>query len=111
MVLALLLGMILPRMQPILAEIIPGVRVMVICTGDTLVTMTLTADGTPVETSDPIAENCITATPPTNAQSATRFWHVLASDFRHHFTIHTDRLADANRAALTSPSRAPPVFG
>ena len=110
LILLILSGLLAPRMTAVLAQVIPGVQTMVICTGDELIVLTIGTDGVPIETEDSTQHPCVMGDTISVAENTLPFWAVLGRDFAHHFAIHENAQADVQHLALISPTRAPPVL-
>jgi hypothetical protein len=107
LVLTLATGLLIPRMGAVLAEA-AGFERAVICVGDTLVTVTLGADGAPVDIVEGDVHPCLAAVPaalPDAPDGAP-----ISVAFRHSSVPFPD--STPLRAALWDgppPMRAPPA--
>lgn len=77
LVLVLVSGLLVPRVGAAFVAVAPGVRTVVICTGDALVTITLDASGAPVELDRGEPAPCIAAAPPPEDEAPSE-WRRLA---------------------------------
>ncbi len=109
LVVLLVFGLLAPRMSAVLAQVIPGIQTMVICTGDQMITLTIGADGVPVETVSENPHPCVMADGVTLATSDLPFWQKLAADHARSFAILESPRAVDDHLIRLSPSRAPPV--
>ncbi len=110
LVVMLVAGMLAPRMSTVLAQVIPGVQTMVICTGDALVTITMGADGVPIETADQVQHPCVMASGVTLAVAGLPFWQQLAADHAHGFAISENSRVSVDHLTRLTPTRGPPVL-
>lgn len=105
---ALLTGLLLPRLGGLLVEIVPGVTQMVICTGNEMITLVLDSDGVPVEMPDHDGQPCLSSDVPVLQGTPQPAWLEFAA---------MPALGPANIAAVPRgprlfaeilPSQAPP---
>ncbi|MEJ6404335.1 hypothetical protein [Yoonia sp. 2307UL14-13] len=109
LVLLLIAGLLIPRMSAVIADVIPSIQTMVICTGEGLITLTIGPEGEPIEVVENQQHPCVMSEGVTFATVAIPFWQKLAADYFHAFAIRENtRILDDHliRLALT---RAPPV--
>ncbi len=109
-VVLLIVGLLAPRMSAAVAEIVPGMQTMVICTGQGLVTLTIGADGIPVETPQIEQHDCVLADITVVAEMAPQFWEKLAWDHRLRFAVTESEWMPGNPLRRRSPTRGPPVL-
>ncbi|MDX8350282.1 hypothetical protein SLH49_20005 [Cognatiyoonia sp. IB215446] len=105
----LVAGLIAPRMSAAIAQVIPGVQVMVICTGDQMVTLTIGADGEPIEVTDTADHVCIKSDVVKAAALVDPFWSELDRSYAFRFAIRESTRSAPSPLTRISPSRAPPV--
>ncbi|WP_412005323.1 hypothetical protein [Aestuariibius insulae] len=107
--LCLLAALVLPKVSGVLIEIVPGMQRVVLCSGSEMIVILIGPDGIPVE--EPASDHapCIAADPTGIAPAPLPLWQSLAVDFTDPFRVKIHAAANADRAALTWPSRAPPV--
>ncbi len=110
LIVLILSGFLAPRMTAVLAELIPGVQTMIICTGERMVTLTIGADGIPVEEAEENEHDCVIADTVSLAEVEQPFWTALSRDFDHRFAIRENTQIATVSLSLLSPSRAPPVL-
>lgn len=102
-------GFLAPRMSAVLAELIPGVQTFVICTGDSLVTITIGPDGEPIEHSETTPHPCVLADTIVQAQMTLPLWFALGFGFAHSFAVRENTQVADHHLALIFPTRGPPV--
>lgn len=107
--LATLVGLVLPKMSAVLASIVPGVMVVTICTGTDMRTLTLNADGVPVEEVEPMVDHCVLAeVTPTDMDPAPH-WVALARSYRCPFVAVPSPFRACDDLGQQDPPRGPPV--
>jgi hypothetical protein len=111
LVVAVATGMLLPRMSAVLAELMPGVQTMVICTGTDLITLTIGPDGTPIEADDTGAlPHCTLADLIDHPNQTLPAWIALHAPEAPQPAILPHLSADQDRLNGLRLSRAPPVL-
>ena len=109
LLLALCTGFVLPKMGAVLANAIPGIQTLVICTGAELVTVTLNAAGEPIDVAESNAQDCLRADLPPDAHRLMPVWQRLARAYSPPFAVLENPSALRTALALQRPSHAPPV--
>ncbi len=110
LMLVLCLGILLPKVSAAITLALPGLfRTIVICTGDSLQTITLGPDGSPVEMSQGDDQHCTLMADPADQRPADGFWQALARSHRVLLPAALPTLPDW-RHAHSMPTRAPPVL-
>lgn len=102
--------LLLPRISAVVVEFIPGAETVIICTGSEYVTITLDADGAPVEVKETQDSDCLRTLAAGIDAAPTPLWHMLARSYSVAFARH-EHLAPSGEVLKTlEPSRAPPVL-
>lgn len=110
-VVAVASGLLLPRMTAVLAELLPGVQTMVICTGTELITLTIGPDGTPIEADDTGAlPHCTLADLVEPSGPVLPAWVALHAPEAPQPAILLNQAADQDRLTRLRLSRAPPAL-
>ena len=109
LVILLVSGLLAPRMSAVLAQVIPGVQVLVICTGDQMVTLTIGADGKPIEMDNAELHPCITTAANKHVTLADPYWSLLGRDYAFGFAVRESTKPAQPPLSRISPSRAPPT--
>jgi hypothetical protein len=106
----LIVALTLPRISAVLVEFIPGVDTVIICTGDTYVTIVLGPDGEPVSVQESTDNRCTLTDTVATADAPQLFWRQLALSFHHPFHIHENTGFARETLARLELSRAPPAL-
>ncbi len=106
----LIAGLLIPRMSAVIADVIPGIQTMVICTGEGLITLTIGADGQPVEAVETEPHPCVMSEVLTLAYADVPLWQRLAADYAHDFAIRENTRVFDSHLSRIAHSRAPPVM-
>ena len=109
LVIALAVGVALPKMTAALAEISPNVWVVVICNGVGMETITLGADGDPIPEPDLLAEHCVTADPSPQVALDMQAIGQLMRDHAHSFSVR-ERSSRRDLTAHPPVPRGPPIW-
>lgn len=109
LVVALTVGILLPRMSAVLADIIPGVTQVAICTGSEIITLTIGPDGQPIET-EIETSHCVLGDTSAMADGPDPVWVTLARSYHPLFISLIHDAADQDRLSRIAPSRAPPAL-
>lgn len=110
LMLVLCLGILLPKVSAVVTLALPGLfQTIVICTGDSLQTITLGPDGSPVEMTQGDDPHCTLLADLAGQSPADGFWRVLARSHRVLLPVILRPLPD-RRHAHSMPTRAPPVL-
>jgi hypothetical protein len=110
LVVLLVSGLLAPRMSAVLAQVIPGIQTMVICTGDELMTITIGTDGVPIETQEQTQHPCVVTEGVTLAAMDLPFWQQLAADHTHRFAVRENTRVSVDHLTRLTPKRGPPVL-
>ncbi len=108
LVVAVAIGLLLPRMSAVLAEVLPGVQTVVICTGYEITTLTLGPDGNPIETDAIATPHCTLGDVVETMETPTPDWVALVAPDTIHPPILLHLEADQDRLSQLRLSRAPP---
>ncbi|MCT4611212.1 MAG: cell wall metabolism sensor histidine kinase WalK [Pelagimonas sp.] len=108
LVLAIVLGVLLPRAGAVLAEVIPGIQRITICTGTEIVTLTIGADGQPIKETQTATPHCVMADGVSEIIMPLPYWQTLALSDPQRPAILDDPLADLTTLSTLRPVRAPP---
>ncbi len=109
LLIALVMGILAPKMTAAVAEIFPGYFSMVICTGDELITLQIGPDGIPVETPISSVDTCAAADIPILLLGIPDAWVGFARTYTTRFVEIAYVPFSANVSSLKDPSRAPPI--
>lgn len=110
LVLATVVGLLLPKMSAVVATLVPGVMVVTICTGSEMVTLTLNADGEPVEEVEPAVDHCVLADLVQKGPQAEAPWVALARSYRCPFVANPNPNHTCDYLRLQDPPRGPPAL-
>ena len=110
LVILVVAGLLAPRMSAVMAELVPGVQTFVICTGDSLVTITIGADCEPIEHEETVQHPCVLADTIAQAEATASFWLAIDRDFAHRFAVQENTRRATRGRVLISPSRGPPAL-
>lgn len=110
LILVTVVGLLLPKMSAVIATLVPGVMVVTICTGSEMITLTLDAEGEPVEEVEPVVEHCVMGDVTTQDLTHAPQWVALARSYRCPFIACPNPADQVERLRLQEPSRAPPVL-
>ena len=105
----LIVALTLPRISAVLVEFIPGVDTVIICTGDSYVTVTLGPDGEPITVEESSDARCTLTDTIATADAPQPFWRHLALSYHHPFNILENKGFSREILARLEPSRAPPA--
>jgi len=110
LLIVLLAGLIAPRVTAIIADVLPGVQTMVICTGEGLIILRIGPDGQPIEETEQAFNHCVLSDGTVVAQQAVPHWQMLAADYTDGFAVHENTAAEAAPLARPRLTRGPPVL-
>lgn len=110
LVLATVVGLLLPKMSAVVATLVPGVMVVTICTGSEMVTLTLNADGEPVEEVEPAVDHCVMADLVQKDPQAEAPWVALARSYRCPFVANPNPYQNCDYLRQQDPPRGPPAL-
>lgn len=108
MITALVVGILLPRMSAVLAEMSPNVWVIVICTGTTMETIILGPDGEPVANEEAMTDPCVGVPKSQLSAFALGVFHQLLRDHDHAFSIQERAHAALDLTSHPPIPRGPP---
>ena len=109
--LTLVVGIVLPKVAAAVHLVFPSdVMVLVLCTGDGLVTVKIGADGEPMSEPQVISEPCVMAVAVTPAAQDLTHWQRLSRDFALAHVLRAGPARTLPRYARKKPARAPPSF-
>ncbi|NSX53429.1 hypothetical protein [Parasulfitobacter algicola] len=106
----LLTGILIPKMSAALVMLVPGMQIMVICTGAETVIITLDPDGEPVEMPEATSKHCVMNHAMDLADTPEPAWQKFIRSFHNTFTINSNQRAQDHLALVRGPTRAPPVL-
>lgn len=110
MLYALVFGILAPKMSAVIVQLVPGIQTLVICTGNGLVTLTIDADGEPVEMPRAEVDHCTMVDANSLDASFIPPWRAFTGDHTRLFTIKLHPSPDDHRFNQIPPSQAPPVL-
>ncbi len=110
LIVLLVAGLLVPKSGAVLAQIVPGVMTMVICTGEKLVTITLNAAGEPIEIHEDEEAPCLRTDLAAPVEVPDRHWVRLALSFERSFAVKLNPRPEAALFHRKRPSQAPPVL-
>tara|TARA_Y100001956_G_scaffold69512_1_gene72855 strand:+ start:75 stop:488 length:414 start_codon:yes stop_codon:yes gene_type:complete len=110
LVLATVVGLLLPKMSAVVASLVPGVMVVTICTGSEMVTLTLNADGEPVEEVEPAVDHCVLADLIQDQPQPEAPWVALARSYRCPFVATPNPYQTCDYLRQQDPPRGPPAL-
>ena len=93
-----------------LAQVLPGVQTMVICTGTEMITITIGADGEPVEIIDEDPHSCVMTKGILAEATDLPLWQQLALDHAHRFAVLENAHRRDDHLMQARPTRGPPVL-
>ncbi len=109
-VLALLAGMMLPKMSAALVTLLPNVQTVVICTGDELLTIVLGPDGTPIEIKDTETMDCTLTDTGDPTVKPVPFWVSLKIAELPQNALRINTAWARDKLASLPPQRGPPAL-
>lgn len=84
-VLLILAGLVLPKLSVLALHLHPDITTVVICTGSEMVTISIGADGTPIETGETDQSPCLVSDGKLKQASAWVTWTMAPRSYRHGF--------------------------
>ncbi len=109
--LTLVVGIVLPKVAAAVHLVFPSdVMVLVLCTGDGLVTVKIGADGEPISEPKVISEPCVMAVAVTPAAQDLTHWQRLSREFTLARALRASPHPIEPRYARKKPARAPPFL-
>ncbi|MCT4556663.1 MAG: DUF736 domain-containing protein [Pelagimonas sp.] len=109
LVCAVVFGVLLPRSSAVLAEIIPGIERITICTGTEIKTLTIGPDGQPIEESTSESPHCVMADGAAVSETPQPYWLALTLDDPQRPAVLVNAIADLTTLSSLRPVRAPPT--
>lgn len=108
LILALVTGILAPRMTAVAAQVVPGVEIIVICTGDSLQRIAIDAEGNPIDLGEADQHPCTLALAQIGAPTPAATWGAAALRISWSQTLRHQTRA-ARTPALPPPALGPPL--